>query len=391
MARGLASAINQAIRESEREARRQHAQAIRNEQVAYKQHVAAVKADYIESRQAEAQQLNAALEQSYAAIDGILAATINVDDFFDLKQLHREAEHPAFFCPEFNQPTAQPETIHDIAEPSYKEPSVLWSFLGKKRKELEVTKSLKALAEAQAKWRSSLKANAILRQEFQQKFEQAEQQRLANLERAREIYANECSQREKEVETFNLCVDQLVSDLSYGTAEAVETYLKFVFERSSYPTSFPVSHELNFDPMTGELSLKVSVPLPNEMSTIKAYRYVKKNDEIAHSQLSQKAKKDRYASAVHQVAIRSIHEVFEADRRATVKTVAIEVGTTCADPATGIVGFMPFVAVASERSSFLAFDLAAVVPSSTLKHLGASLSKNPFGLVAAVTTGVRSV
>ena len=214
MARSFGSAVNQAIRAGEREARQQHAQAIRDEQAAYKQHVAAVKADYIESRQAEAQQLNTELEQAYAAIDGILAATINVDDFFDLKQLRREAEHPAFFCPEFNQPTAKPEAVHDVAEPSYKQPSFLWSFLGKKRKELEIAKSLNTHAETQASWRSSLEANAILRQEFQQKFEQAEQQRLANLERAREIYANECSQREKEVETFNLCVDQLASDLS---------------------------------------------------------------------------------------------------------------------------------------------------------------------------------
>ena len=92
----------------------------------------------------------------------------------------------------------------------------MWSFLGKKRKELEIAKSLNTHAEAQASWRSSLEANAILRQEIQEKFVQAEQQRLANLEHARGVYADECCQRDNEVEAFNLQVDQLIGDLSYG-------------------------------------------------------------------------------------------------------------------------------------------------------------------------------
>ena len=67
----------------------------------------------------------------------------------------------------------------------------------------------------------------------------------------------------------------------------------------------------------------------------------------------------------------------------------MEVGTETIDPATGRETYIPFVATGAERESFLELDLYGVIPSATLKHLGAAISKNPFGLVRADATGVR--
>ena len=57
--------------------------------------------------------------------------------------------------------------------------------------------------------------------------------------------------------------------------------------------------------------------------------------------------RDRYASTAYQVALRSLHEVFEADRREIVRAVSLQVGSDTVDPATGNSGFIPFVAVAA--------------------------------------------
>lgn len=131
------------------------------------------------------------------------------------------------------------------------------------------------------------------------------------------------------------------------------------------------------------------VPPPDSLPDIKAYKYTKTSDEISSTNLSQKARKDRYTDAVHQVALRSIHEVYEADRRGLIQTISLEVGTETLHPATGLNAYIPFVAVGCERSAFVEFDLSAIVHLATLEHLGASLSKNPFGLVGADTKGVR--
>lgn len=389
MGRGIVSAVNQAIREGERQAQRRHKEAIRVEKAEAKRRAAEEKTHHFWTRQCEVDALNAQLADCYATIDGILHATLSVDDYFDLKQLYREAIHPSFDSCKFEVPTPKPEPIQDVPEPVFRKPSSLWALLGRRLYEKIIAKSWTAHEQAQSAWLASVEAIAEYRQELQAGFEQVESQRLAAFEKAKEDYAQECREREIGVAKHNSCVEELIASLSYGTTEAVEAYVSLVFSKSNYPDGFPVSHELRFDPTTAELSLRVSVPPPIEMQSIKAFRYVKKNDEIAQSQLSQKAQRDRYASAVNQVAIRSIHEVFEADRLAIIKTVSIEVGTTFAAPATGIVDFIPLVAVAAERDAFLKFDLSAVVPENTLRHLGASMSKNPFGLVPANATGVR--
>jgi restriction system protein len=122
---------------------------------------------------------------------------------------------------------------------------------------------------------------------------------------------------------------------------------------------------------------------------MKAYKYAKAADDITETELPQKATKDRYAGAVNQVALRSLHEVFEADRRGLIQSIALQVGTETIDPATGVETYVPFVAVGADRSTFTAFDLAAVVPAATLAHLGAAVSKNPLGLVRADVSGIR--
>ena len=90
------------------------------------------------------------------------------------------------------------------------------------------------------------------------------------------------------------------------------------------------------------------MPGPSEIPEIKSYKYAKATDEIVSTSLSQKECRDRYAGAVHQVALRSFHEVFEADRRGLIKTISLEVGTDTIDPATGQRTYVPFVIAAAE-------------------------------------------
>jgi restriction system protein len=169
----------------------------------------------------------------------------------------------------------------------------------------------------------------------------------------------------------------------------VEEYISIVLSNSVYPEVFPVRHEFTFDPATAELSLRCLVPGPDKVPTTKAYKYAKGPDQITEVDLPQKATKDRYAGAVSQVALRAMHEVFEADRRGLIRSISLEVGTQTIDPATGVETYVPFVAAAADRETFTSFDLRSVVPSATLAHLGAGVSKNPLGLVPADVSGIR--
>jgi restriction system protein len=216
-----------------------------------------------------------------------------------------------------------------------------------------------------------------------------EQQRISVLEVERARHAKECEAREAEAAEHNAAVDQLAADLGYGVVAAVEEYVSIVLSNSVYPDHFPVRSDFEFDPDHAELRLRVVIPPPDQLPRVMAYRYNKPADEIIETSLSQKACKDRYAGAVHQLALRTLHEIFEADRRGAIQTLSLEVGTETNHPATGLQSYIPLVAVGSERSAFMKFDLSSVVPLATLEHLGAAISTNPYGLVAVDTSGVR--
>ena len=348
---------------------------------------------HLAEMEAEVERRNSDLSEMYAAIDSLLAATLDVDDYVDLTTLHTVAEHPPFDRTDLEVPVRPRGPIYDPPESVFAAPDPpkgLGGLFGKKNYEKAVAEATAAHEKRVAERQSRLAQNALAREAAARQHADKEAERVAALEVERARYAAECSAREAAAAERNAALDTLNVNLGYGAADAVEEYVALVFANSAYPADFPVEHDFEFDPSTAELRLRVLVPGPDKMPATSAYKYTKSSDEITATSLSQKACKDRYAGAVHQVALRSIHEVFEADRRGLIKTISLEVGTETVDPATGLEGYVLFVAAGAERDSFLGLDLSNVVPAATLGHLGAAVSKNPFSLVAADASGIRS-
>jgi restriction system protein len=413
--RGFFAELQRQARIAQREAERQRREAIKRQNAAIRQAEQARKAEeraklqaaraadaerkrlekeaaaaHVAARQAEVEELNAVLAGTYEEIDGLLAATLDVDDFVDLSTLKRKVEHPPFDRPDLENPIPAPQAEADPPEPLFKPPDPPKALFGRKKKhEKAIAEAKLAHARAHQEWKADVERIRRERERLAEEHNEAERKRGAALAKEQARYRVECQAREEEVAAHNAALDDLIANLGYGAIEAVQEYVAIVLSNSVYPDHFPVDHDFAFDPTTAELRMRVLVPAPSELSTVKSYKYTKSNDEINATQLSQKALKDRYNGAVHQVSIRSLHEVFEADRRALIRTIAMEVGTDTINPATGKQEYIPFVAVAAERDTFMEFDLSAVVPSATLAHLGASVSKNPYGLVPAKTSGIR--
>lgn len=426
--RGLLAEINRALKQAAREAERQNKAAERARQAAIREAERARKADeraaaqwareierqekqmaredeqerkrlekeakeaHVASMVAEVDRLNAELEATYNEIDSLLAATLDVDDYVDLEGLKVDALHPPFDRSDLETPIPEPTFEELPPEPRLKLPAAPkgpLAILKRGKHEKAVERAKERHENAISSWRmqvtSTEERNAALAAEHME----AERNRTSALEQERELYARECQAREDEVSSRNQEIDNLIANLAYGAVDAVQDYISIVMSNSVYPDQFPVEHDFSFQPSTAELKLKALVPGPDKLPTTKIYKYTKSTDEIKETALSQKACKDRYSGAVHQVALRTLHEVFEADRRGAIKTITLEVGTETVDPATGTNTYIPFVAVAAERESFLEIELANVVPSATLNHLGAAVSKNPFGLTKANTKGIR--
>jgi restriction system protein len=347
---------------------------------------------HIAAMEAKTEERNFKLAEVYAEIDSLLAATLELDDYVNLEALRVVVEHPPFGRPELEVPVPKPGSIADPPEPTFvapDEPKGLFSLFRKRKHAAAVAKAQEAHEEALAEWQAKLEQMRVRRHAALEAHIHAEARRVAALEAERTRYARECAAREAEATERNKQLDELIANLGYGTLEAVQEYVAIVLSNSVYPEHFAVTHEFEFEPSLAELRLRVLAPGPEKIPQVKAYKYTKSTDEITAMSLSQTLCRDRYASAVHQVALRSIHEVFESDRRGLIKTISLTVGTDTVDPATGRQTYVPFVVVGVERESFIEFNLSAVIPALTLDRLGAAVSKNPYGLIAAETSGVR--
>ncbi|WP_147459995.1 hypothetical protein [Actinokineospora cianjurensis] len=206
---------------------------------------------------------------------------------------------------------------------------------------------------------------------------EARQSRLA-ADRAR--YDEECAQRQREVETSNADLDALIRDLERGTPEAVEEYLGIVFGNSVYPAEWPWPPAYTYDADTQELSIQLQFPVPSDLPTVRAYKYVRTEDQITTATQTQKEQKDRYAALVNNMTLRTLHEVWEADRGHKVTSISLVGSVAHIAPATGKDTITALVAVAVDRATFEDIDLRRVAPVETLRHLGAVVSKNPHAL-----------
>lgn len=348
---------------------------------------------HVAAMEAEVGRRNLELSQGYEEIDSLLSATLEVDDYVDLATLRTVAEHPPFDRTDLEVPVPSPGPIPDPPKPVFSPPvppKGLRGLLGgNKRQEQAMAEATAAHEHAVVEWQSALVEAESAREVAASRHADMEAKRVSALEVERTRFAKECSAREAAAAERNKAIDTLIADLGYGAVHAVQEYVAIVLSNSVYPAHFPVEHDSEFDTATAELRLRVLVPGPDKVSTTGAYKYTKSSDEITATSLSQKACRDRYANAVLQVALRSMHEVFEADRRGVVKTISLQVGTETIDPATGREGYIPFVATGAEREAFLALNLSNVVPAATLSHLGAVVSKNPYDLVAVDVSGIR--
>jgi restriction system protein len=92
---------------------------------------------HVAAKKAEAEELNAALANLYDEIDGLLAATLDVDDHVDLNELRRTVDHPPFDRTDLETSISPPPELPDPVEPVFQTPEPPKGLFGKKKKQAE--------------------------------------------------------------------------------------------------------------------------------------------------------------------------------------------------------------------------------------------------------------
>ncbi|MFC8383573.1 hypothetical protein [Nocardia sp. NPDC057272] len=394
--RAAMRAHNSAAREAERFARERQRASAAFQRASAADRVAAeraAKAAHVAAREAEVVEKNAHLNATYDEIDSLLAATLEVDDWVDLESLRESPGEIAFDRPELLTPSPTPG-YHDLPDrPIFVAPppptGISGALGGNRKYAAQVEAAQREFASITQRWQHALGQTFELNAQIRTRWQETESARLVALAEARRQHEQTVAQRHREVSESNDRLDSVILGLRQQDPAAMDEYVGIVLANSVYPEAFEVSHEHSFDAENRELRITVLAPHPDTFPTTKAFRYNKANDEISASPLPAAECKRRYTSAVARLALRTAHEVFEADREEIIDSIALTVAVDAIDSATGHDTRVDLVRLATDRADFLPIDLSRVEPADTLAHLAGAMSKNPYGLAPLANHGVR--
>jgi restriction system protein len=369
--RGFTAALMQIQREAERQARAQAAAATRAAREAERAHKAYERAQaaetkerqrlYVESRMADVELRNQELQGDVAMLELLLAETLAVDDFLDFETLKQAAPLPVFAPGQLA--VAEPAPDPDQYRPA--EPTGLRARLPGAREKF------------QARWeegRAAYEAAVVTHRD-----REAERQR--HLAAARAEHEKAVAEVEARLARQHAEVEQFKADFLSGKPTAVMQYFALVLEASQYPPGFPQRFRLAFVPESRQLVAEYELPPYERVPAVAAYSYVKSGDKVNEKLRPARERQQLYKSVVAQVTVRTIHELFEADRSNLVETIVFNGHVETVNAATGKTERPCLVTLRTTRDAFLDRDFARVDAEACLLDLSASLSKSPAELV----------
>ena len=157
--------------------------------------------------------------------------------------------------------------------------------------------------------------------------------------------------------------------------DAVSDYCELVLSASEYPDNFPKDFELEYIPGTKILAIDYSLPAPEHLPRVKEVRYVKVKDDMVEVYLSETEMNRIYDSALYQICLRTIYELFDADVAYALSAVAFNGWVKSIDKATGKEVNGCVMSVQTTKEEFKKIELAKVDPKAcfkTLKGIGSS-------------------
>ncbi|WP_130927743.1 restriction endonuclease [Pseudomonas sp. Sample_14] len=352
-----------ALRAADRAERQQlKARAIRErEQVRYdRESERAAKQNYLEFREQEVRDGNATIRSWIEGLESILSASLMVDDTVTFDSL-RVLDNPLPFAPAKSLTTfVEGPSLEFFTS---KVPPLPWylSFIPSFK-----ARHIDRLRIATEQFNSSEEEHKALNA-----------QRLEALRSAREIYESGVSAllekkalRDSEVDAFRYSYYE-------GDPESIVAYCSMVLETSDYPEGFPQNFSLAFVPESKQLVVEYELPSPVIIPEVAEYRYIKSKDEITTKLRKPAETKFLYSDLVASIALRCLHELFEADQGEFIEVCCFNGYINSIDPATGRSVQPHLVSVRTTREIFMEIDLARVDRAVCLKNLGAHVSRAP--------------
>jgi restriction system protein len=156
---------------------------------------------------------------------------------------------------------------------------------------------------------------------------------------------------------YNEAIDRRKADYQAWLPEAVEDYCRQVLAASPLPDGLRREFDLQYFSETKTLLVEHLLPLPEGLPRVKGRKYIKTRDEFVEVLLSATALNRLYADVVHQICLRTIHELFDADLAGALGAVVFSGWAEATDATTGEKTRRCVAAVQAGKGEFQALNL----------------------------------
>jgi len=205
----------------------------------------------------------------------------------------------------------------------------------------------------------------------------------AKLKHEQEKYIRERDEFLAQQEAHNNAVLGFRSRYEAGSPEAVERYIQMVLERSSYPEPIAGEPDARFDESSNTLIVSFWLPGPEDIPNVVEYKYVVSRKAIKPVEMKRKEFEAFYDDVIHQIALRTVHEVFVADYAHRVEAVVFNGWVRGIDRKTGKPFSSCILSCEASRKQFMELDLAHVSPKDCIRGLK-GITAGPLVMLAPV-------
>lgn len=373
---GFMYAVRQAQREAERKKvaqiktqQKAQTEAVRTAAKAQKAYESAIRADqkerarlYTESRVAQVDARNEQLEQNIAELNTLLTEALKNDLFLDLNSLKQPPNLPVFGPSDLLVAVQPPPPLQSYIPP---EPTGLQKLLpGAKEKHTQQV----------------VQAQALYNMHFA-RYTARETERRRRLVEAQSIHERAVAEAHQQVAAQHAEINAFQKDLAAGSPVAIVNYFTMVLESSDYPEGFPQRTKVAYVPESKQLVVEYDLPSLDVVPSVSTYKYTKSKDVVSETARPLAQRKALYTSIIAQITLRTLYELFKADRMEYLGNIVFNGCVASIDKGTGRPVRTCVVTVRTSREMFLQFNLSHVDPQACLTVLNASVSKSPTELV----------
>jgi len=180
----------------------------------------------------------------------------------------------------------------------------------------------------------------------------------------------------------NAAVDRAKQAYLSRSPDTITRYCKKVLTTSRYPDAFPQTFRLDYTPDTKIVLVDYSLPRIDDLPTLNEVKYIQTRDELKEVHLPEAARNKAYDDLLYQIALRSVHELYQADVADAIDSVVFNGWVRSLDAGTGHEVDACILSVQASKEEFLAIDLAQVDPKQCFKTLKGVGSSKLHGLAA---------